>query len=292
MIKDIKKELVNAYLEKANDNLADIRQAFETLGIDHKNYLSKYKKILAQSAEYVSSRWLRGEKYTRTEFVLRAFGPKYPEEVLSISLSMDAMINILDDLLDENLDPEIKKLFVIEYLRVFASYNVMISNLSTNKNVSVYFNKLIMLAVFENEILNEFSQAYSIKKMVPMALKLSLSRAQDIDIFVQLATEKMKISNNKKDQLMRSARHFRAMNILKKDILDIEHDNKNGQKTLVTVAKSRGVKFFREFIRALCDEISKGALTTLSSTKGGRLPPSATFYDMLKREQEAIEKML
>lgn len=285
---NLKKELVAKYQTTVDDNVKIIEKIFTDLGIDSSTYLDEYKTILHRSSEYVSGRWEKGEKYTRTEFVMSAFGSRYPESIVGLSLSIDAMINILDDLLDENLEPKIKMLFVVEYLRAFAIYNSLITNSMINERMSSYFNKLIMLAVFENAILSEFKKNSDLSKMSFMATELLISRAQDIDIFVEIALLSSKFSEIDKELILKSARYFRAVNIFKKDILDIRHDKENGQETLVTVALDKSKEIFSEFALEVSGRFEKESKKLLLNS-GRKCAPAESFYGMLKVDNALVE---
>ena len=81
--------------------------------------MSSSKEILNLSSENVTKKWLSGKKYIRTDFVKKAFSKFYPYKQIDISILIDAMINILDDILDEELNLKEKALYVIEFLRIF-----------------------------------------------------------------------------------------------------------------------------------------------------------------------------
>lgn len=287
--KNTKKILVKEYAKTVNQNISTIKKVFGDLEIDYKPFIGTYQQILTKSSSIVAGKWEEEKKHVRTEFVKRAFGRKYPNEVVLLSLLVDAMINILDDFFDEDLDKEAKKLYLVEYLRAFAVYSKIGLSKKLEKRMSLYFNKLIMLAMAEQMILKKIESLKELKVIVDLASKLLTSRSQDIDIFVEIAAEKQKISKKEALNLQNMSRLFRAVNIFRKDILDIDHDLKNKQFTVVTEMHKRGASTYTSFIKELLDYfIEKGN----DLKKGSKFRPVARFHDMLKHESSLILKGL
>lgn len=275
-----KKEIIKLYMDTVQTNMKSISISLKEFGLDNR-LLEVYEALLASSSNMITNKWKNNAKYLRSEFVLKAYKENYPKNVLQLSISIDAMINILDDLLDENLKKEEKMLYVLEYLRIFSIYESTAESSSVHKNMSSYFNKLIMLAIVEEKVLEKIKTEESINKQIKLAKSILLSRSQDIDIFIDIVNEYVKLTKEETQSIRNASRQFRAINIFKKDIHDLEHDLQNGQDTIVTVMHSKGKKQFHEFVLSLLKEFN--AKEKISPT-----PISAQFYVMLRKEHTKV----
>ena len=117
------KEVIRIYKKSVDKNLKDIRSILKKLDMNDPAVFAACKEALKASSTNVAKKWLSGRKYSRTVFVKQAFGKFYPKKYIEISISIDAMINILDDLIDEDVDNKEKTLFMFEFLRVYSLYN-------------------------------------------------------------------------------------------------------------------------------------------------------------------------
>ena len=89
------KEVISIYKKSVDTNLKDIISILKKLDIRNPEVFLSCKKILNLSADNIINKWLSGRKYSRTVFVKQAFGKFYPKKYIEISISIDAMINIL-----------------------------------------------------------------------------------------------------------------------------------------------------------------------------------------------------
>lgn len=245
-----RKEIVQLYDSSLSKNLRDIERILKDRQIYTHKLFSDYKKLLTSSSKHVTNKWNKGDKYIRTEYMLEAFSIYYPRKFLELSIMVDAMINILDDLLDMDLDKKNKTIYILEYLRVFSLYSLNRPGRTIQKNMAVYFNKLISLAIAESQYLRLISKEKSLENIIKHSIDLLLTRSLDIDIFVEIATSDI---NDKRETeyIKDSARTFRAFNILKKDVFDIEHDKRQGQETLVTYMFDSKKQLFEDYIKGV-----------------------------------------
>ncbi len=214
--------------------------------------IEMYQGILSATSSMVTTKWETGRKYTRTAFTQRAFDKKYPVKNLEISLAVDAMVNLLDDLLDEKLSDKEKEQYVVEFLRVFAIYSK--NNIpSMNAWMGDYINKLITLAVAEQVYQGQILKEKNLKELAQKSKELLTCRGVDIEIFVQIALSAHKVSNKTFDKMLNIARIFRGMNILKKDIHDIDHDIKIGNKTAVLLVLDKKEISFGDYAKELTE---------------------------------------
>jgi len=286
-IKNMQKN-IKKYKQTIKKNISNIKSFLKDLRMKEPP-ISLYEKILTSCSNEVTSRWSSGRKYCRTFFVQQAFKELYPQKYIQLSLSLDAMVNILDDLLDEKMEKEIKIKYVLEFLRNFAVYNSLVSNLNSfeiQKKVAKYFDKLITLAIAEGFYEKLISREKNLAKVVKWSSNLLLCRAMDIDIFVEIALLGCK-NLKKTSPIKKSARVFRAVNILKKDIQDIEHDLKNNIPTVVTLVISKKVFDFSEYINSLLSLLVKKANTFPKTS-----PVTYNFLELLKKEKEEILKLI
>ncbi len=288
------KRNIDIYLKTLEFNIVDIEKILKDLKISDVS-ISIYREILKQSSSILPNKWQSGRKYSRTLFVQNALGKSYPKKYSALSLSVDSMVNILDDLLDEQLKKEEKEGYVVEFLRIF-SYFEKNANFKMNKIMSLYINKLITLAVAEKFYQKFIENKKDIKKIVELSANLLVCRGMDIDIFLEIGILDKKIEHLGKKKIGEIARLFRALNILKKDIADIKHDQKNGQKTVVTIVLSKNKTEFRFFIIDLVDyliNIQNEKIKYLVKSKNKNLLKIAKKFEaMTQLEKKNILELL
>lgn len=227
-------DIINLYNDSVYNNLKMIDQILiSDIGLNDPNLIELFSKVLQSSKNGLVEKWASGKKYLRTISVIKAF-PEYPMNSLNLSISIDAMINVFDDLFDENLEKHIKNFYLVEIFRLLANYHYQGFNENLKFYVGNYFNKLIMIALLEKHfyslMMNEKEKGHLLKN----AAYVYDIRSLDIDIFVEIP---LLAANNIqfKDDVLKVARIFRALELLKKDFLDVEYDLENGQETLFTM---------------------------------------------------------
>jgi hypothetical protein len=220
------------------------------MGLNDPYLMELFSKVLQSSKNNLIEKWTSGKKYLRTLSVMKAF-PEYPMNSLSISISLDAMINVFDDLFDENLEKDIKHFYLVEIFRMLANYHYQEFSENLKYYVGNYFNKIIMIALLEKHfydlMMNDKEECHLVKN----AAHVYDIRSLDIDIFVEIP---LLAANNIqfKDEILKVARIFRALELLKKDFLDVEYDLANGQETLFTMFWNRKIDL-RNLISKLTD---------------------------------------
>lgn len=285
------------YQKSVKKNLFDIKATLKDLEIEKEIPISLYENILNQSASMITSKWSSGRKYCRTYFVQKAFGKLYPIKYTQTSLLIDAMINILDDLLDESLSKQAKTEYILEFLRIFSIYSGKCSSKQVQKSLEKYFNKLITLAVAENFYQQQTIKEQDQNKIIKNSADLLICRGRDIDIFIEIAT--LNIKNQRIVEMIKKiSRIFRAINILKKDIKDIEHDKKNNIETIVTLAMSKDKNNFFTYINNLLNIFSNrvGSIMKIANNSNRKslyhLLPVYNFAKMIQEEKKEILKII
>ncbi|MEM4178030.1 MAG: hypothetical protein QXS29_10760 [Nitrososphaeria archaeon] len=219
------------YYNKITENvIAELEKLASEEGYDIAPYI---KNAIMQSTSFMSTKWRTKRKYLRTLSAMKIYSNDYPnnEDMIKLSLVVDAMVNILDDLFDEVLTMEEKSMFILELgkiLTYFSSQKMLSADLL--KQFSMYIEKIILLGIGDHVLREKLSD-------IEVAKRHYLLRSMDIDIFVQIPML-FGIEIKNKEQFQKSCRAFRALNLLKKDISDIQHDEKIKQVTPVTIYKN------------------------------------------------------
>ncbi|MEW6294956.1 MAG: hypothetical protein AB1467_01515 [Candidatus Diapherotrites archaeon] len=232
--------LVKKYEETINHNLKDIKSILKKdIGIKGGKINKEVEKIMRIAHQNLASKWMTGKKYMRTFYVKKAF-PQYPEDSLNLSISLDVTINILDDILDENLSKEIKALYLVELIRTLSVYNKQKSSNKLKRNISNYFNKIISIAVLEGVYHQMIKAEVNEEKIVNYCMQIYDCRSLDMDIYAQIPFIVLKENKKNINKIVKIARIFRAVNLIKKDIDDLEHDKQNGIETAIILLIEKG----------------------------------------------------
>lgn len=288
------KEIVSIYKKSVDKNLKDISSILEKLDIKNPEVILSCKKILNLSADNVINKWLSGRKYSRTVFVKQAFGKFYPKKYLEISMSIDAMINILDDLIDEKVDDKEKTLFILEFLRVYSLYNSENPKGKIQIALGHDFNKLISIAISEGIYQKMIAKEKNIEKIIEYSVQIFGCRGTDINIFNEIALTDVK-NNNAAKKIKEIGRIFRAVNIFKKDIKDINYDKKMGMETIITFMSSRKDYNFLEYAERLLDQFLEKAKRIKYSARSLDIryrAPIENYYKMIEKDRIKITKLL
>lgn len=289
------KKLITIYENGVQKNLKDINSILENTKINNPIITGSYDKILSISAKKFTEKWISGRKYTRTLFLKKAFSDFYPEKYIEASLYIDAMINILDDLFDEEMDKKEKTCYIVEFLRTFSLYHQQQSQKNFKIDISYYFNELISLAIAEKYYKEFIKKEKNTNKIIEYSIKSHDIRSLDIDIFTQIALINYKISSQKTKKIIEIARIFRAINIIKKDIEDIEYDTKNNMESVISIVANQKNCDFTKYISALLDYYSAQAqkikLPNKSTDKKFSMPIN-NFYSMIEKNKIEILKKI
>lgn len=284
------KKNINLYQKKIRENIESIEKQLKNLEIEDEIPIDIYRNALKESAKQVTAKWSSGRKYCRTLFVQNAFGDLYPDKYTELSLFVDAMVNILDDFFDEELGKEVKGLYILEYLKLFSLFNFSEHSNRLKDDLGVYFNKLITLALAEDFYEKRIAKSNDLGDIVSDSAKLLLCRGMDIDIFTRIALldSRAKDSN---DNLLKLARIFRALNIFKKDIKDLEHDRANGIQTVTVTVEDKGIDY-KEYSKSLIENFHE-EIGKLKKPRAERLKePFEKFKKMIKKEEKEILNLL
>jgi len=231
-------DIISLYNDSAYNNLKIIDKIIiSDMGLNDPYLMELFNKTLQTSKNELIEKWRSGKKYLRTLTAIKAF-PDYSLDSLNLSISIDAIINILDDLLDENLEKQAKTFYIVEIIRTLANYHYQKSNEALRHCIGSYFNKCIMIALLEKHFYDLLRNTKGDDYLIKYPIYIYDIRSLDIDVFIEIPL----LSSNTiqfKDDVLKVARTYRALELIKKDILDVEHDIDNGIDTIFTILWNR-----------------------------------------------------
>ena len=282
---NIKEKNSEIYKKEIQQSLEEVEDILSDLEINDWVEVEDFNRLFNRSSRDIISSWTSGRKYSRTVFAKKAFGDTFPDDLMVFSLSVDVMINILDDFLDENLTNTRKENYVIEFLRNFSIYNHMDIPEELRDSVGLYLNKLITLALSENIYENNLKNEEDLEKIASASVELLKCRGMDMDIFAEIALINHKENN---EEIKKLFRIFRALNIFKKDILDISYDRDNGIKTVVIIALDKNFEF-DEYTNLIIKNLEESSNNTLKEIDD---PVADKIGGMIKREGGEVKKII
>jgi len=242
------------YIDIFKDNNQKTKEISKSLSTEEA--FETVSHISDMSSKNIANMWKNGQKVCRTKYVMEAMEENYPTPILEISLVIDAIVNNLDELLDENLPKDKKSLHIFD-LSKDIGYVSSSNKLSSEQRemVGTFFRNKIPIVgggeFYYTELIQGSPDDFTLWK------KYYDSRIIDIDIFMELALSEL---GYKSEDTIRAARDFRAVNLIAKDIRDIEDDVENGIKTLFTIAHqidSDPKEYAKKIAQEYIDDLNK-----------------------------------
>lgn len=280
-------EIITFYKDDLKKSLNEIEKILKEKNVDNFGVGTYCENILSLSCDNITNKWRNGKKYLRTLFVQEAFSNFYPKNITKLSIYIDAIVNILDDLFDEEMSNEQKSLYILEFLKVFSLYNYEHPQKEVQICFGNYFNKLISLASVENCFNDLINNENDINKIVNYSVKVLNCRSMDIDIFNELVLLNSDLYNKEEEKKIKeSGRIFRAMNIMKKDIKDIKHDKETGQESVILKIYDNKDFDFQNYIFNVCNYY----LNKIREMESEKLVPLNNFCKMTRRDIDDIKK--
>ncbi len=280
----MKKENFEIYKKGINGNIDSIIEIIKNLEMTINPPIDLFKQLLNKSSDQIIFNWSSGRKYSRTSFVQKSFENHFPNHLLPLFLSIDATVNILDDLLDEDMDKEKRGNYIVEILRNLPTYTDKNIPTEIRKSINEYFNKLIVLAVSEDFYKLNIQNEDNLDEIIKKSVSLLKCRAMDIDIFTDIALANYK-SNNQID-IKNLNRLFRSLNIFKKDLLDIPYDKEKGMETIAILVLNRNKNYFQEYAMRIIDLINKEKRIIIDNNLDDQIIKN--INDMMKEEEKKI----
>ncbi|MEA2003540.1 MAG: hypothetical protein U9O53_01120, partial [archaeon] len=228
-------EIKRKYELSVKNTKLNLNRILEELDIKDPKISKTLSNLIDASSTKLTEKWVSGRKYVRTYFVKKAMA-NYPEEAFDVSIQLDAIVNILDDLLDEKVDEKEKTLYIVEFLRIFAINNAQEQNPSISKKIAKYFEELICIAVLEDIYYKKIENSSDPDNIIKDLIKVYNCRSNDIDIFVQIPLFEIYGDENEEgEKILKAARLFRAINLIMKDMKDIEHDIEHDSTSAILI---------------------------------------------------------
>ena len=232
-------DFMKMYVSTIGDNLAEIEPIMDELGIKGAVSLEQFEGVFSLAANDLAGRWNEGTKTLRTAM---AYGtvPGYPEGVLLTSIVVDSFVNLIDDVFDEATTKQERAPFVIEMIRVLAVLNKQGLSERTQHRISHYLNKLLCIGVPEMAFTARIRSSRKFGERLSFSVQCYDCKRLDIDFFFELPLLELGFGEKDIGELLRLARIFRAIHLIKKDFRDIKHDSENGTETPLIILSEEG----------------------------------------------------
>jgi len=276
--------LIDLYNETFEVNLKSIETILTVdINLDEPSLMKLFHAYFMRSKNKLIEKWKTGKKSLRTFTVVKAF-PKETKTSIKSLLYIDATINILDDLIDENLEDNEKKFYIVELLRVLAEYQAISSTEDERKLFSTYLVKCITIAILEKFYYNLIKDLEPYEEILNFSIQLYDTRSLDMDIFIQIPL--LGKEDIPKDDVIIVGRAYRALELLKKDILDFEHDTDHEIDTIFTLYCEK-----KSLLRKLVKDISGSYLLKARKVASSNTSDVIVnnFISMIESEARKIE---
>jgi len=247
---DDKKALIDVYAKILRQDIGSVSEILNKHRHD-RSIADFSEQILTLASDQVVEKWLSDRKSLRTLVAYRSI-TDYPSETIGVSLLMDGLINILDDLFDEKLGDEAIKLFIVEMIRVLSGLFRTDSRFSVQ--IADYLQHILCIAVSEHFYREEIKNATAFDDRVRFSIKCYEAKGFVIDIFFRIPLTSLNIGNM--GAIVNYARLHRSLHLLRKDIIDIEHDRINDTETPVSILKAKDGDRFRLYVDAIAEGLS------------------------------------
>lgn len=276
--------ILSIYTNLTGRNLNQIKSTLSTLGVKDEEMARRFRTLLEKSSSILTQKWLSGKKYYRTKFAMEAIR-NYPESAIELSICIDAITCILDDFFDEPLPEKSKTLYVIEAGRLLGNLFYLNIEKEVRKAIEKYFNSLIIIGTLERSFYDLIKSEKNEEKIKTYLKMLFDVRAIDVDLFFWLPLFKLK-KETLFVKVVKSARAFRALNLLNKDFRDWQYDREKGNRTVFTLLEERR-NLLKESVRFLTQKY----LTELENTRN-ESDITETLYEMGRREEQDISNFI
>ena len=225
---DVTETLIERYLSMVELNLSCIDDT-----VHEKDGQSPLEQMIRRAAGNLTEKWRRGRKTLRTEVAYRALRG-YPDSTLNTSLTLDAMINLLDDIYDEALGKEEMALYIVELIRTIANMNHLLEE-GKRAMMEQYFNKILVIAFSEMHYRTGIKESVSYEEKLSNVIRCYDVKSTDMDVFIELPLRAMGLDDETTPMYTRMGRVHRAVSIIVKDLDDLEHDVEAGEETPVVL---------------------------------------------------------
>lgn len=233
-------ELRQLYLSTIDNNLRIIGEIVGEVQISDSIPVEQFKNMLDRSSQSLVDKWKSGRKSLRTEIAVKVL-PKYPSAVLKTSLMIDAIINLLDDNLDELMTKEERVLNIVELVRATAIFNQQPASNEIKQRISGYFNKVLCIGISEILYGGKIKASGDFSQQLQYLIQCYDCKSLVTDIFFELPLLELYGNDKRIKDIVSLARIHRAVHQIKKDYRDLEWDIKNHTETpIIILSKKEG----------------------------------------------------
>ena len=196
--------------------------------------------VLGIGDELLENKEKSGRKRSRTDIVRRAFAHLYPENVESFSRLIDRFTDICDDLHDDHS----MKIQEKQILIASVAHNLweILESKSRERfeELALHLRRMIYIQAAEHELLEALKQTSGLSRLEEILLKNYLVRSMVLDVFTRVAA--IDRVGYTPEALVKAGRLYLAVDLLNKDIRDIEHDRENGTLSPILILQDKGLK--------------------------------------------------
>ena len=284
-MKDTFRKYQNIHKEKEN-----IKEMAEEIGVEES--VPMIYKLYDASFQNTVELWKNEKKVCRTNSVKIAMGNKYPDSVYDLSLTLDSIINNLDDILDNELSEGKKALHLLEAGKNIGKMMSISSELNKKFMIVIesYFNHIIPIICGGEATYTKYLEGSKNESdIIKYCKKYYNSRIIDMDAFIEMPAIESGMSDLEIKKMIKLGRNFRALNLMKKDLIDIPEDTKNNTKTAFTILKSRGLEV-KKYSNRLCEMYLK-AIKEIEFKTNELNEIKQKFYEMAKKDMKEMESL-
>lgn len=229
------------------------------------------------SLKWMLGKWETGRKISRASYIIpvsykiqaryKHSKEKNIQEIENIMISLDTVINTLDDTVDILIEDKKEKwrrevtkiinfLYIIsEFNRVFPDLRYQKSLIDTTLNFIVSLTQIPWL---EKEYSDKITQASTREEEKKFAIECLKKRARDVDIFIKLLILYLNLDKEYVLTPIKTIKIYRVLELFSKDYFDtnIDIENKSNTPTLALFKKYQDRKeIFNTTIKDILDEL-------------------------------------
>jgi hypothetical protein len=235
--------MINNFNKLKKTSIDSVQKILDNMILESNVIHPLLNKIIEETSLTLVNKWKSKKKILRTTYIYRVI-PNYPEKFLELSILIDAIVNLLDDLYDEILTKEQRGLVIIELLRLLPfltkSYPVLVSS-----KISDYFSKIFTVAIMESIYKQLIEETKDFDEKLNYFIECYACKSKDIDLFVELPLIELDFDEESIKKTVSLFNTYRALQIISKDIIDINHDLANQTYTPIILLMKGGNDFKR-----------------------------------------------
>lgn len=199
-------------------------------------------------------------------------------------MTIDAIINLLDDLLDEMMEKEQKAAYILEIVRVLALFNHLKAPPYFQQRIASYFNKCICIVIPEIVYKDKIKAATGFEERLGYSVQCYDAKSLVMDIFMELPLVELFGDDKRVEDLVALARTHRAIALIKKDYNDLAHDQKNQTETPLVLLSREGEEKLRMYLNALMKHYERRSKAPIASENDGFSTLVSNVRDLVTQE--------